>query len=498
MLRRASLSPNIKDRLDYSCAVFDPAGELCAQAAHIPVHLGSMAFAMRGIVSGQRWAPGDMLIVNDPFLGGTHLPDVTAVAPVFIDGALVGFVANRAHHADIGASTPGSMPVSTRLEDEGVVIAPTFVVRQGERDEGALDAIVRRTRDPVVARGDFAAQFSANRCGVLGLEALVAGTGVDGYLGRLRELDAYAERMARSGLASLPDGEYRFVDVMDDDGAGARDIPVEVALRVDRGEVAVDFTGTAPQVRGNINCPLSVTAASVYYVFRCLMPDDVPASAGSFRPLRLHAPEGCLVNARRPAAVAAGNVETSMRIVDCLLGALSKAIPGRIPAASHGSMNNIAMGGVAGGRAWDYYETLGGGMGAGPAGGGLSAIHSHMTNTRNTPIEGVELHYPLRIRRYAIRRGTGGAGRRPGGDGLVREYELLEPATVTLLTERRMHRPWGLEGGRSGASGENRRNGERLPPKVSFEAVAGDRVAVATPGGGPQAPPEAGGVELAD
>jgi len=484
MLRCAALSPNIKDRLDFSCAVFDARGLLCAQAAHIPVHLGSMAYAMGGIVGQLEWRPGDMLIVNDPFLGGTHLPDVTLIAPVFVAGELAAFVANRAHHADIGAGTPGSMPISLCLDEEGIIIPPTHLLRGGVLDEEFLDSIVSATGNAEQSRGDFSAQISANRTGVHRLGALVQSFERDKFQRALEQLNDYGERLAASALALIPEGEYRFADVMDDDGVGTPDIPIQAALTVRQGRVHVDFSGTAPQVPGNINCPLSVAAAAVYYVFRCLMPPQTPACSGSFRRITLSAPVGTLVNARRPAAVAAGNVETSSRIVDVIIGALAQAVPEQIPAASHGSMNNVAMGSRAGVRPWDYYETLGGGMGAGPHGGGLSALQTHMTNTLNTPIESLEMHYPLRIRRYQVRRGSGGAGLHPGGDGLVREYEFLAPATVTLLTERRSHRPWGLAGGEPGQAGVNSCGGEALPAKISFNVQPGKRLTVETPGGG--------------
>jgi N-methylhydantoinase B len=484
VLRRAAFSPNIKDRLDFSCAVFDASGELCAQAAHIPVHLGSMAYAMRDVVAGVAWQPGDMVILNDPYLGGTHLPDVTVIAPVFAADALAGFVANRAHHADIGAQTPGSMPIASTLAEEGIVIPPSYLLRRGALDEELLAAITDGTRNPVEGRGDFSAQVSANRCGVQRLSALIGSLGLDAYRGALRELNDYAERLARSALRAVPDGSYRFCDLMDDDGLGHTDLAIEVAVQVTGDRIHVDFAGTAPQTAGNINCPLSVAAAGVYYVFRCLMPDHTPACAGSFRSITLHAPEGSLLNARRPAAVAAGNVETSTRVVDVVLGALAQALPERIPAASHGSMNNLALGARHPGHAWDYYETIAGGMGAGPRGGGLSAVQTHMTNTRNTPIEALETRHPVRVRRYEVRRGSGGAGRRRGGDGVVREIELLEDAVATLLTERRRHAPWGLAGGCPGAAGKNLRNGEPLPGKASLELRAGDRLTVMTPGGG--------------
>jgi len=483
VLQRASFSPNIKDRLDFSCAIFDAEGGLCAQAAHIPVHLGSMAFAMGDIVGRMHWDEGDMVILNDPFLGGTHLPDVTVIAPVHVEGALVGFAVNRAHHADIGAESPGSMPMSACLEEEGMVIPPTLLLHRGALDGEVLASLVGATRNVQTARGDFAAQVSANRTGIRRLGALVSTMGAHAFRGGLEALNDYAERLARSALAQIPPGEYRFRDCMDDDGQGGRDIPIQVCVHAAGGEVRVDFTGTAAQVSGNINCPLSVAAAGVYYVFRCLMPPQTPAAAGSFRPIRIAAPEGCLLNARRPAAVAAGNVETSTRVVDVVMGALAQALPEVIPAASHGSMNNLALG-ARGERPWDYYETLGGGMGAGPRGGGLSAVQTHMTNTLNTPVEVLEASFPLRVTRYEIRRGSGGEGLRRGGDGLVREFQFLAPARATLLTERRRHPPWGLAGGQPGTRGANYHNGRAVAGKTSLELASGDRLRVETPGGG--------------
>ncbi len=484
VLRRAAFSPNIKDRLDFSCAVFDREGQLCAQAAHIPVHLGSMAFAMADIVAGTDWRPGDMIILNDPFLGGTHLPDVTLIAPLFADGTLLGFVANRAHHADIGADTPGSMPISRRLEEEGRVIPPSLLLRAGRLDEAFLQGLTEGLADPRQSRGDFAAQISANQTGVARLQALVAAMGAEAYQAALEALNDYGERLAQSALGDIPDGRYSFQDVLDDDGLGHEGIPIKVAIQVSGHRIEVDFTGTADQVEGNINCPLSVAVAGVYYVFRCLMPEQTPACAGSFRAIRVTAPEGCLLNARRPAAVAAGNVETSSRVVDVVMGALAMAMPERMAAASQGTMNNLAMGSREGGRGWDYYETLAGGMGANAAHPGLSAVQSHMTNTLNTPIESLEMHYPLRVRRYQLRRGSGGQGVHPGGDGLIREFEFLQPAEVTLLTERRLNAPWGMAGGGNAQPGVNRLDGEVVPGKVRLRVRAGQRLTLETPGGG--------------
>ncbi len=484
VLQRTAFSPNIKDRLDFSCAVFDPAGELCAQAAHIPVHLGSMAYAMADIVARLEWQEGDMVILNDPFLGGTHLPDVTLIAPVFVHGGLAGFVANRAHHADIGASTPGSMPISRHLEEEGQVIPPSYLLRRGALDEAFLQDLTAATGNPRHALGDFSAQLSANHSGVERLRQLVMKTGLTAYLEALAELNDYGERLAGDALAGIPDGVYPFTDYLDDDGLGHEDIAIAASIEVNGPSIHVDFTGTSAQVAGNINCPLSVAAAGVYYVFRCLMPAQTPACAGSFRHIRITAPQGCLVNARRPAAVAAGNVETSTRVVDVVMGALAQAIPERMAAASQGSMNNLAMGSRGEGGNWDYYETLGGGMGAHPHGAGPSALQTHMTNTLNTPIESLELHYPLRVRRYAIRHGSGGGGHHAGGDGLVREFEFLAPTQVTLLTERRRRQPWGLAGGGAGVAGQNCYDGKILPGKVSFMAQAGKTLTLNTPGGG--------------
>lgn len=482
VLRQAAFSPNIKDRLDLSCALFDDRGALYAQAAHIPVHLGSMAYAMADIVDGVDWQEGDVLAVNDPYLGGTHLPDVTLVSPFFFDGELISFVANRAHHANIGADSPGSMPISTTLEEEGLIIPPTLIVKAGEVVHEEMERLSGIEGADVA--GDFAAQMSANRVGVERLQHLLDKVGKADFLHGIEEINDYGERLARNTLKEIPAGTWEFTDLMDDDGCGNEDIRIHVSVDVSAERIQVDFTGTADEVRGNINCPLSVAAAAVFYGFRCLLPDHTPACAGTFQFVQLSAPEGCLVNARRPAAVVAGNVETSMRIVDTVLGALAKAVPDRIPAASQGTMNNIAMGDHESNRPWDYYETVAGGTGAHRDGDGVSALQSHMTNTLNTPIESLEMHYPLRIRRYEIRRGSGGSGRYTGGNGVIREFEFLEPARVTLLTERRRHSPWGLEDGAPGKPGVNLLDGEEVPGKCELAVKRGQVLRVETPGGG--------------
>ena len=488
VLKHAAFSPNIKDRLDFSCAVFDANGELCAQAAHIPVHLGSMAFAMADIIADIDWHPGDMIVLNDPYLGGTHLPDVTIIAPLFIDQQLIAFIANRAHHADIGADEPGSMPISSVLEQEGRIIPPTRLVRNGKLLTDTLARILGERRSLLEGHGDFTAQISANRTGLARLQQWVEGMGAAPFQLALTALNNYAETLASSALENIPNGKYLSCDIMDDDGMGNHAIPICASIKIRNGSIAVDFSGTAKQVQGNINCPLSVAAAAVYYVFRCLMPPQTPACAGAFRAISLSAPVGSLLNANRPAAVAAGNVETSTRVVDVLCGALAKALPASIPAASHGSMNNLAMGSrhtdPEHGGDWDYYETIGGGMGANSRFNGPDSVQTHMTNTLNTPIEALEMRFPLRVTRYQIRRSSGGAGRHRGGDGLIREFEFLASARVSLITERREHAPWGLDGGLPGHPGVNRLDGEALPPKTSLTIHAGQKLSIETPGGG--------------
>ena len=480
VLQYSAFSPNIKDRLDFSCAIFDARGELCAQAAHIPVHLGSMAFAMRDIVSRFQWQDGDMLILNDPFLGGTHLPDITLLAPVFNGKQLLGFAANRAHHADVGATTPGSMPLTQSIHEEGVLIPPGFLYRNHELLDEATGELLQRVHIPEKTGADLSAQVSSIRKGVTLFKNLISDTGSTEFESMLVELNDYGEKLALTAINAIPEGTYTCHDVMDDDGLGSTDIPIAATINISNNLVSVDFDGTADQVRGNINCPISVTAAAVYYCFYSLMPEHTPACAGCFRPIQLIARPGSLVNAAYPAAVTAGNVETSTRLVDVILGALAGAIPDRIPAASHGSMNNLAMGTGS----WDYYETLGGGMGAGPTTSGQQAVQTHMTNTLNTPIEILEMNYPLRIKQYGIRRQSGGRGRQRGGDGLIRQYQFLQPCTVTMLSERRRHAPPGLAGGSDGLPAETTLNGSRLPGKFTIQAASGDILTIRTAGGG--------------
>jgi N-methylhydantoinase B len=481
VLQRSSFSPNIKERLDFSCALFDADGELCAQAAHIPVHLGSMAYAMKGIVSRFCWEDGDMVVVNDPYEGGTHLPDVTFIAPVLdANNQVAAFVVNRAHHANIGATAPGSMPVSTHIDEEGLRLAPTKIMKQGKLVEAVVRQFIEATGDETL--GDIHAQISANTLGVARVAGLLKDYGKQWSIG-LRETNAYGRRMANVALSKIPKGTYAYIDYLDSDGISDEAVVISVKVEVAEECVSVDFTGSSSQVAGNINCPLPVAAAAVYYVFRCLMPEQTPACHGCFEAIKIVAEPGTIVNATYPAAVVAGNVETSMRIVDAVLGALAKSGLKTIPAASQGTMNNVAMG-ARGESSWDYYETIGGGIGAACGYHGADASHSHMTNTLNTPIECIEMSYPLRVTQYAIRKGSGGDGEFCGGNGMIREYQFLANAEVSLLTDRRRNAPWGLNGAKGGKVGENLVNGQPVKPKCSLHLKRTDLLTIKTPGGG--------------
>ncbi|MFI5365945.1 MAG: hydantoinase B/oxoprolinase family protein [Candidatus Binatia bacterium] len=491
-LCRSAFSPNIKERRDFSCALFDAAGNMVAQAAHIPVHLGSTPLSVRAAIEQIRMVPGDVVMLNDPYAGGTHLPDVTVVAPIFLarERRPFGYVADRAHHADIGGSSPGSMPLATEIYQEGFRIPPVRIVAGGTLADDVMRLFIANTRVADERRGDLLAQLAALRLGASRVRELVQRAGRRMTVAAMAALQDYSARLMSSALQRLPAGVYRAEDWMDDDGAGAVRIPIRVSVRLGGGRAVVDFTGTAAQVAGGINANEAVTLAAVLYVFQCLAGTAVPANAGLMRPVRVIAPLGTLVNARFPAAVAGGNVETSQRIVDVLLKALADAAPADIPAASNGSMNNLAIGGYDPfrQRQFAYYETIAGGAGAGPRALGASGVHTHMTNTMNTPVEALEAAYPLRVTRYAIRAGSGGRGLHRGGDGIVREIEFLTAAQVTLLTERRRLPPYGLRGGTDGQPGQNtilhNKRPSALPGKTSVAVVAGDRIRVSTPGGG--------------
>jgi len=493
-LQRAAFSPNIKERCDFSCAVFDASGNLVAQAAHIPVHLGAMPLSVQACLETLTFAPGDVAMVNDPYRGGTHLPDITLVSPVFgeepSDSSLVGFVANRAHHADIGGMSAGSMPLSQEIFQEGLIIPPVKLMVKGKKNEDVWRLLMANVRTPEERSGDLQAQLAANHIGLERMQGLAKRFGIHVLTADMDALLRYSERMTRQLIGQLPMGCYRFEDALDNDGFSEEPAVIRVAITIDGEQTTVDFSGTDAQRPGSINAVYPVTLSAVAYVFRCVLGLDIPANSGCLRPIYIIAPEGTLVNARRPAAVAAGNVETSQRIVDVLLGALAQACPERIPAASQGTMNNLTIGGwdQRHGRPFAYYETIGGGMGAGPHAGGVSGRHSHMTNTLNTPVEALEYAYPFRITRYALREGAGGNGRQPGGEGIVRTYEFLQPAEITLLSDRRVTKPYGLEGGESGQPGRNglRQKGEEqhVPGKCSFPVEQGNVLSIETPGGG--------------
>jgi len=493
-LRRAAFSPNIKERRDYSCAVFDRRGRLIAQGDHMPVHLGSMPMSVKAAIERCPMAHGDVVILNDPYAGGTHLPDVTVVAAVYPEsgrGEPLFYVANRAHHADIGGATPGSMGKATEIFQEGLRIPPIRIVRSGRTDEEVLNLLLANVRVHDERRGDLAAQLGGLRVGSLRLLETVERYGFKECDEYASHLVSYAARLMRRRLADIPDGVFQAEDFLDDDGETNEPIRISVSIEIRGDRATVDFTGSSPQVRGPVNAVEAITVSAVYYVFRCLIGGDVPASAGILDPLNITVPVGTVVNARPPAAVAGGNVETSQRIVDVLLKALAQAAPALVPAASQGTMNNLTIGGWDSARRkeFTYYETIAGGMGARPGAAGLSAVHTHMTNSLNTPIEALEYAYPMRVIQYSIRRGSGGAGRWRGGDGIVREIELLDDARVSLLSDRRRRGPYGLKGGKEGKPGRAdllRRNGkkERLPGKFSIDVKRGERIVIETPGGG--------------
>jgi N-methylhydantoinase B len=493
-LCRAALSPNIKERRDFSCLVCDETGEMIAQAAHIPVHLGSAPLSVKEALAATDMKRGDVVVLNDPFKGGTHLPDLTMVAPVFLDYSDPGasfFVANRAHHADVGGMTAGSMPVSDEIFQEGLIIPPLRIVKEGEMDRDILALILRNVRTPLEREGDLQAQVASLNIGMKRLVETGRRYDVQTMRFYAAALKDRSEKLLRSALSSIPDGDYEAEDYLDDDGFSDEPIPIRVVVRIRGDRAETDFSGSSPQVKGNLNAVLAITVSAVLYVFRLILPEDIPANSGTLRPLKIDAPEGSILNALPPAAVAGGNVETSQRVVDVLLAALAKAIPHRIPAASQGTMNNLTIGAAypEPSQSFAYYETTGGGAGAGPLGSGASGIHSHMTNTMNTPIEALEAGYPLLVEKFRLRSNSGGRGKYFGGDGICRDVRILRQAKVAMITERRKIPPYGLAGGSPGKTGRNlliRADGSQveLASKISFHAEPGDVVSICTPGGG--------------
>ena len=507
-LRRTAFSPNIKERRDYSCAIFDSDGEVIAMGDHMPVHLGSMPMSVRAVLDRFALAPGDVAMLNDPFRGGTHLPDITLVAPFYSSRRNARpdfFLASRAHHADMGGTYPGSMGLCREIYQEGFRIPPVKIMRGGKMDADLLALLLTNVRTPEEREGDLGAQIAACHTGAERLREICGRYGLARVRKAARELLDYSEQIMRAFLRRVPAGVYQAEDFLDNDGVSDKPIriaaeirfaPAYLAAKSNRSASAqpvltVDFTGSDAQVEGSVNAVEAITYSACFYVFRCLLAEDVPATAGLMRPIRVIAPEGTVVNARPPAAVAGGNVETSQRIVDVLLRALAKAIPDRIPAAASGTMNNLTIGGVdpRTKEPFAYYETIAGGMGARPTKPGVSGVHTHMTNSLNTPAEALEYAYPLRVRRYALRAGSGGRGKHRGGDGIVREIEVLADAEVTLLAERRLHSPYGLNGGSEGAPGKAlliREDGSarELPGKFNIRVRKGERIRIETPGAG--------------
>ncbi len=534
-LRRTAFSPNIKERRDYSCAVFDGAGEVIAMGDHMPVHLGSMPMSVRAAIDGCGMHAGDVVMLNDPFRGGTHLPDITLVAPVFLekrgrvahsDSNADFYVASRAHHADVGGAYAGSMGLCREIYQEGIRIPPVKLMRAGKMDRDVLAMLLNNVRTPEEREGDLGAQIAACHTGAERLRQVCARYGAGRAKRAAAELQDYSEELMRAFLDRIPAGEYAAEDFLDGDGITDRPVKIVVTLKMwgqpppavrrtqvdsrstakqvglrpagpprtavpTRHMVMVDFTGSDPQVEGSVNAVAAITFSACFYVFRCLLAEDVPAAAGLMRPIQVISPDGTIVNARPPAAVAGGNVETSQRIVDVLLRALARAIPDRIPAAASGTMNNLTIGGMdpRTGEPFAYYETVAGGMGARPGKPGVSGVHTHMTNSLNTPAEALEYAYPLRVRRYSLRPGSGGNGAFRGGDGIVREIEVLTDCDVTLLADRRSRGPWGLNGGEDGAPGKaflTRRDGsvEPMPGKFSTRLRKGERIRIESPGGG--------------
>lgn len=493
-LRRTAFSPNIKERRDYSSAVFSAAGELIAMGDDMPVHLGSMPMSVRAALAALRLGPGDVALLNDPYRGGTHLPDITMVAPVFLPGRrrAVFYVGNRAHHADVGGAYPGSMGPCREIVQEGIRIPPVKLMQAGSLNKAVLEILLANVRTPTEREGDLTAQLGACRVGVARMLELVRRFGIARLLSGMRTIIDGSERQMQQVLAGLPMGEWRAEDFLDDDGVTSDPVRIRVSVRNDpvRRRAVVDFTGTDAQAEGNLNAVYAITWSAIFYVFRCLMPTGAIATAGLMRPVQVVAPEGTVVNAIAPAAVAGGNVETSQRIVDTLLRALAQALPSRIPAASSGTMNNLTIGGIDARTElpYAYYETVAGGLGGSPLTRGGSGHHAHMTNSLNTPVEALEYAYPFRVVRYALRRGSGGAGRNRGGDGLVREIELLGDAQVALLADRRRRPPWGLAGGGDGAPGKStvivKGKEHVLPGKCTRALPAGSRIRIESPGGG--------------
>lgn len=497
-LKRTAYSPNIKERMDASCAVFDAQGRMLAQAEHIPVHLGSMPLTVEfAIKHFEELHSGDQIVVNDPYHGGSHLPDLTLIKPVFYNGALAGYVVNRAHHADVGGMTPGSMPGnSTEIFQEGLIIPPCKLVIRDEENADVFAILKANTRTPAERVGDIRAQIAANNLGASRMEELIKKYGANTYNEFADRIITYSEKRMRHAISEMPDGTYTAEDFLDGDGITDQPVKIAVTITIAGSASAINFEGTDKQRKGNINAPYAVTLSAVYYVMRCVTDPEIPPNHGCYLPVSIHVPEGAILNPKPPAAVSSGNVETSQRIVDVLLLALHDALPDKIPAQSQGTMNNVVIGGVTpdadaddAGTRFTYYETIAGGQGALPYKGGEGGVHTHMTNTANTPIEVLELSYPLQVERYELIPGSGGKGKFRGGSGIRRAIKVLvDNATLSIQSDRRIYQPKGLRGGENGRAGKNYliRDGKRLdlPAKVTRQLKKGDIVVIETPGGG--------------
>lgn len=492
VLCKSSFSTNIKERKDFSCALFDGSGEMIAQAEHLPVHLASMPLSVKEAIKAVKFDEGDTVILNDPFRGGTHLPDITVVTPIFYKNrkAPVFFAANRAHHSDVGGMVPGSMGNATEIYQEGLRIPPVKIIQRNKMNDDLMSILTSNVRTPEERKWDLIAQLSANEIGKRRLCELCGKYGWKEVFRYSIGLQDYSHRVMKDVIKKIPDGDYAFHDFLDNDGITNKPIKIQVTINIKGSKACVDFSGSSGQVEGCINAVYAVTASAVFYVFRCLVDYGIPSNSGCMKPVSIIAPPNSIVNAVLPSAVSGGNVETSQRTVDVILGALSKAIPDKIPAASCGSMNNISIGGYDKLRKqnFTYYETIAGGMGARPNIDGISAVHTHLTNTMNTPVEAIEHNYPFRIKRYQIRPHSGGTGKRKGGNGIIRDFEMLQDATVTILTDRRRFVPYGLKGGKNGKAGKNilisRGKKQILPSKTIIKAIKGDIISINTPGGG--------------
>jgi len=485
ILQFSAFSPNIKERKDFSCALFTSKTESFAFGTHIPVHLGAMPLSVKAAVDEIEFKEGDMVILNDPYRGGTHLPDITLISPVFHNNRICFFVANRAHHSDVGGMKAGSMPLASEIFQEGIIIPPVKILKEGKINNEIFEIILSNVRTPFERKGDVMAQIASNKRGIQRIKENINKYGMKKISEYSKNLIKYTEEIFRSFIKKIPDGKYCFKDYIDDDGFNEKNILIEVCISINNNKIKIDFTNSSKEVRGGVNANRAITYSACLYVLTTLLEETIPINSGIMRPVELILKKGSILDAKKPSAIAGGNVETSQRIVDVLLGAFSKALPEMIPAASQGTMNNISFGG----KGAAYYETIAGGTGAGPGYNGIQGVHSHMTNSLNTPVESIEVDYPVLIEKYSLRKNSGGNGKYKGGDGLIRSYKFLEEGEISILSERRRNKPYGLNGGTGGKTGENlliKKNGKRvkLNGKVNIKIKKNEKLIIKTPGGG--------------